>query len=75
MSNHHLSTASDGNSGKLLPSGAPPLLSPFWSFLVLFGSPPMNWVGWPTGTEKKQKTSVMLFGLGGGSTKPPMCGK
>ena len=25
--------------------------------------------------KKKQKTSVLLFGLGGGSTKSPMCGK
>ena len=69
-------------------------------FLVLFGSPAMNWDhavswgrgvwvrvsdtdrvrhtgsgGWPTGIEKNQKTSVLLFGLGGGSSKSPMCGK
>ena len=25
--------------------------------------------------KEKQKTSVLLFGLGGGSTKSPMCGK
>ena len=25
--------------------------------------------GWPTGIEKTQKTSVLLFGLGGSSTK------
>ena len=31
--------------------------------------------GWPTGIEKNQKTSVLLFGLGGGSTKSPMSRK
>ena len=31
--------------------------------------------GWPIGIEKKHKTSVLLFGLGGGSTKSPVCGK
>ena len=38
------STARDENPGKLLklPS-APPLLSPFVPFWVLFGSPAMNW--------------------------------
>ena len=39
------------NPGKLLPSD-PPLLSPFWSLLGLFGSPAMNWdhaVSWGRG--------------------------
>ena len=31
--------------------------------------------GWPTEIEKKQKTSVLLFGLGGGPTKTHMCDK